>query len=74
MRNTMNKLHDDLFDLEHEILVLKKPGQTQNEESIERQRKFDTRAQAIETLKNLRIRGKQHAKAEAPAPRKAKKR
>lgn len=72
MRNTMSRLHDNLFDLEHEILVLKQPGQIQDEESVERQRKFNTRAQVIESLKSLRIRGAQPVKAEALAPRKAK--
>lgn len=72
MRNLIAKPYDNLFDMEHETLVLKPAGQAQNEESMARQRSFADRAQAIETLKKSRLRSVQLAKAGAPMPRKRK--
>jgi hypothetical protein len=68
----MHKPHDDLFNLEHEILVLKPPGQLQNEESKERQRNFIRRTQAIEALKELRVRSAQHVNTSSSALRASK--
>lgn len=46
----MRMRFDNLLDMEREILVLKKPGQRQSEESAERDRRFAERATAIDSF------------------------
>jgi hypothetical protein len=43
------------LDIEKAVLVLKKPGQPQSEESVERHRKFAERATVIESLRRIRV-------------------
>jgi|RhiMethySRZTD1v2_1073278.scaffolds.fasta_scaffold22140_5 hypothetical protein len=68
----MLKRYDNLFDLESEVLKLKRLGQRQSEESAEKERSFVQRAGAIADLKSIRLRTRAPAEAE-PAPKSVRK-
>lgn len=51
----MTRRYQSLFDLEHSILAVTPPGQTQSDESVERARKFAVHAADIAKLKETRL-------------------
>lgn len=51
----MSKSFASLFELESRTLVPRKAGQSQSDESKERDRKFAERAAAIEKMKRTRL-------------------
>ena len=52
---SVSDFRNSLSDLEQEMVAITPPGQPQNEESVERDRRFAARVTEMEKLKALRL-------------------